>query len=88
MKYKRVVGRLRELEKMRGAVRTLEVAMEGLTPEERIVLDRFYVRPKPCYIQELCQLLQVEQSTVYRRKNQALQKLEETIFGEEGFTGE
>ena len=88
MKYKRIVGRLRELEKMRGAVRTLEVAMEGLTPEERIVLDRFYVRPKPGYIQELCQLLQVEQSTVYRRKNQALQKLEETIYGEEGFTGE
>ena len=76
-----VERRLRELDAMRCAVAVTEQAMQQLTPEERLILDRLYVHPEVNNVQELCQLLEVEPSSVYRRKNKAVDKLARVMLG-------
>ena len=64
--------------------RTLGVIQKGLgalTPEQMLILSRFYIYREKGYPQYLCQALGVEQSTVYRRKDRALGKFIEAVFG-------
>lgn len=75
-----VERRLRELDSLRQAVRNLEQAMEVLTPEERLVVQMMLVCPERKAVQKLCGLLCVEQAQVYRRREQALRKLEKVLF--------
>lgn len=53
----------------------------ALTPQEKMVLEKFYVNRTDGYIQHLCRELCVEKSTVYRIKNTALEKFAAVIFG-------
>ena len=64
----------RELEEMEGV-------LQALTPEERLVLDWMVIRPKKKAAEQLCQMLELEKSSVYRRKNRALEKLRQTVRG-------
>ena len=74
-----LIGQLYRTEK------TLEVIRRGLaalTPEERLILSRFYIYREKGHAQRLCQTLSVEQSSVYRRKDQAVEKFTEAVYGE------
>lgn len=52
-----------------------------LTPEERLVLQMLYIAPQKGNIQRLCGLLECEQSTVYRRRDKALEKFTVAMYG-------
>ena len=76
MDYKQeVVRRLQNLDAQRQAVQTLEQALQVLTPEERLVVQMMCICPEKKAAQKLCGLLHVEQSSVYRRRDRALEKL-------------
>lgn len=78
---KDVVLRLRGLDAMRQAVQTVEGALQVLTPEERLVAQLLLISPQKGNVQRLCEMLCVEQSSVYRRRERVLEKLEGVLFG-------
>ncbi len=75
-----VERRLRELDGMRQAVQNMEEAMGVLTPEERLVVQMMLICPEKKAGQKLCQILNMELSSVYRRKERAVRKLERALF--------
>lgn len=77
---KEVIRRLGELDGLRQRVRNLEQAMQVLNPEERLVAERLFIHPAKGNVQILCQELEVEQSTVYRRRESVLKKLAEVMI--------
>lgn len=78
-KKKEVVYRLRELEGLRQRVQILEQALQVLNPEERLVIQMMLICPQRGNVQRLCELLAVEQSSVYRRRDRALEKLAQVL---------
>ncbi len=78
-KKKEVVHRLRELEGLRQRVQILEQALQVLNPEERLVIQMMLICPQRGNVQRLCELLTVEQSSVYRRRDRALEKLAQVL---------
>lgn len=78
--YDKTLNRLRNLQAMRRQVAATDQALQELTPEERLVAQLLLVSPQKGNVQRLCQLLEVEQSTVYRRREQVLKKLNNLIF--------
>ena len=85
----RLMGNLRrrevlgsQLRQTRSWVTSVERAMEVLSPEERLVLDRFYVYPRRGAADRLAEELGVERSQVYRKKDQALKLFTLAMFGE------
>ena len=73
------VRRLRELDAQRQAVEAMEGALQMLTPEERLVVQMMYICPEKDAVQKLCQLLCLEQTSVYRRRKRALGKLAKAL---------
>lgn len=63
-------------------IEIVENALLVLDPEERMVADWLFVYPRKGNVQRLCQVLGVEQSTVYRRRERMLRKLVTAMFGE------
>ena len=53
----------------------------ALTPEERLVLQRMYLLPDKGAVETLCEELGVEQSTVYRRRDQAIRHFTLALYG-------
>lgn len=83
-----VVRRLKNMDEMRQQVQqlqrqldSLEAAMQELTPEERLVTEFMLVHPQKNNVQQLCQMLGIEQASVYRRRGRVLNKLEKVLFG-------
>ena len=70
-----LVQRLRRWETMRQEVAALDWAVQQLTPAERLVLQRLVLNRTPNGSREVCDVLDVELSTVYRRKREVLDKL-------------
>lgn len=70
-----VVKQLRQLKQMRLQVARLEEAMAELTEEECNILATLYLHPKRNNVDKLCEMLEVERTTVYRRRDKALKKL-------------
>jgi len=71
-------------DKLRSAnseLRILETALDSLREDERLVLELFYVHRRKGHVEELQERLNCEASTVYRRKNTALQKLYDRVYG-------
>lgn len=64
-------------------VESVENALCILDPEERLVLERLYIFPGKGGLEWLCQELNMEQATVYRRRNKALQKFTVALYGAE-----
>jgi hypothetical protein len=52
-----------------------------LTPEERLVLLRIFILPESGSIQRLCDELNVEQSSVYRKRDKALEAFTLALYG-------
>lgn len=56
-------------------------ALGALDPEERLVLHHLYMYPQADALEQLCQKLEVEKSSVYRRRDKALQKFTLALYG-------
>jgi hypothetical protein len=64
--------------------RWLEVtdnALKGLPREERLILQRLYICPEKGAIDRLCEELEMERSSVYRHRDQALQSFATALYG-------
>lgn len=59
----------------------IEAALQALTEEEQLVLDRFYIHPQRGNADKLCEELCVERASVYRRKDQALRRFTMALYG-------
>lgn len=71
----------RRLKEARLWVSMVNKALAILTEDERLVLDRFYIHPAKGNVGELCERLKVEQSTVYRRRDNALRRFTLALYG-------
>lgn len=56
-------------------------ALDALQPEERMILRRMYVYPQRGSLQRLTEELGVEQSTLYRRRDKALERFTIALYG-------
>ena len=71
-------------ERLRQVKRWLAVTQKGLavlTPEERLVVQLLYIMPRKGNLTRLCDMLDCAQSTVYRRRDKALQKFTMALYG-------
>lgn len=71
----------RNLERTRIWVEAVSKAMETLTPEERLILDRFYVNPERGAAEDLADSLMIDRKTVYARKDTALWRFTTALYG-------
>lgn len=62
-------------------VRVVDRALGVLSPEERLVLDRFYINRQKGSAERLMDELCVEKSQVYRRKDAALRHFTVALYG-------
>lgn len=74
-----IVRLLRAYGQQRQAVARMDEAMQVLSPEERLVADRLLIYPRKGGAQQLCQMLNVEQASIYRRRDKVLEKLAQVI---------
>ncbi len=69
-----------QIVRLQEEIQTLENALQELNPEERLVAEFLLVSPERGNVQRLCEILEVEQSSIYRRKEQVLEKIARTIY--------
>lgn len=62
-------------------VRQMDDALKLLDSEERLVLEWCYMRHTKGAVDDLCEKLSVEKSTVYRRREDALRKFTLAYYG-------
>ena len=62
-------------------VQAVESAIDGLEPEDQLVLRRFYLEPGTGIAEELCEALCVERAAVYRRRDRALKRFAREFYG-------
>lgn len=60
---------------------TTDRALSVLSPEEKLVLQRFYIYPERGSVDRLCSELGVEQSSVYRKRDKALHRFTTALYG-------
>lgn len=75
-----VAERLQNMGQVRQELERLERALGELSPEERLVAEYLLISPVRGNVQRLCEILQVEQSSIYRKKEKVLQKIAEAIL--------
>lgn len=71
-------------ERLRQVRRWLQLTHKGLqvlTPEERVVVQMLYIMPRKGNVTRLCDILDCGQSTVYRRRDRALEKFTVALYG-------
>ena len=56
-------------------------ALSALSAEERLILHRLYMYPEKYAPEQLCQELNLEKSSVYRRRDKALQHFTVAYYG-------
>ncbi len=71
----------RSLEQARIWVRLVDTGLELLSPEERLILDRFYIHPERGAADRLAGDIRIDVKTVYRRKDAALRKFTISLYG-------
>lgn len=86
MRRDEVVAALRQAERDRTQIARLQVrlaafekAWRGLSKEEQELLQRLVVDRRRGNVERLCQELDIEPASVYRRRNKALKKLGERL---------
>lgn len=62
-------------------VSTTDKAMSVLTGEERTILTKMYVTPQKGAVNDLCGALGLEQSSIYRKRDQALYRFTIALYG-------
>lgn len=76
-----VAGRLRDYQHICEAKQQVEQALSTLSPEERTILQMMDICPQRGNTEKLCNILDCETSTVYRRRNIALCKVYHRLYG-------
>ena len=56
-------------------------ALSALNPEEKLILHRLYIYPEKNGLARLCQELDVETSSIYRRRDRALRHFTLAFYG-------
>lgn len=72
------------LQNAKAWVRIVDRAMTSLREEEQLILTRLFIRPYKGSVERLCKELGVESSSVYRRRDQALQTFTLALYGATG----
>ena len=62
-------------------LKVTEQAFGTLEPAEQTILQQLYMQKSPGVMDRLCQMLQAEKSTIYRRRDKALDKLALALYG-------
>lgn len=62
-------------------VKLVDDALDILTEDDRLILDRFYIHPEKGNVERLCMDLGCEKATAYRRRDQALRTLTISLYG-------
>lgn len=63
-------------------VDTTKCALSVLTKDERHILEKMYITPCRGVVNKLCVELGVEQSSVYRKRDQALYRFTMALYGD------
>lgn len=69
-----VAQQLRQMEQLRRWLELADRQVQQLTPVERMILDMMILHPQKGNAALLCQLMGVEERTVYRRRSRLLEK--------------
>lgn len=69
------------LEQAKIWVDMVQDALRVLNPEEKLVLSRLYIYPEKGSLERLCQELGVEQSSIYRKRERALRRFTQALYG-------
>lgn len=69
------------LEQAKLWVSTADRALGVLTAEEKLILHRMYIYPERNAVERLCGELGVEQSSIYRKRDQALIRFTVALYG-------
>ena len=75
-----VIRRLRGYEYLRHSLEETEQALAQLSPAERLVIQMLVIRQDRGNLGRLCQMLEVEKSTVYRIRTKALRQLADLLL--------
>ncbi len=62
---------------------TVSRALGALEPEEQLILQQMYIVPQRGALERLSDSLGVEKSSIYRRRDKALQKFTISLYGGE-----
>lgn len=60
---------------------TCDRALRVLSSEERLILEKMFICPEAGCVQRLCEDLGVEQSSVYRKRDRALERFTRSLYG-------
>ena len=60
---------------------TFHRAMRSLSREEKLILQRMFILPESGCVQRLCEELGVEQSSIYRKRDKALERFTRSLYG-------
>ena len=71
----------RTLKQVKRWLATADRGLLALAEEERLVLQRLYLYPEKGAVDRLCNELGVEQSTIYRKRDQALERFTLAMYG-------
>lgn len=71
----------RSLEQAQKWVALVEAGMEILSQEERLILERFYIKPEKGAADRLAGDLNLDVKTVYKRKDAALRHFTISLYG-------
>lgn len=62
-------------------VSMVDKALSILSDEERMVLEQFYLHPVKGAVEGLCERMNIEKATVYRRRDNALRRFTIALYG-------
>ena len=71
----------RSLEQAQRWVNCVQGALSVLAPEERLILMRLYICPERKAVERLAGELGIEQSSIYRHRDRALEKFTMALYG-------
>ena len=71
----------RSLKQVKQWLHVADRGLAALTEEERLVLQRLYLYPERGALDRLCNELGVEQSSIYRKRDQALHRFTVAMYG-------
>lgn len=71
----------RTLQHVRQWLNVADRGLLALNADERLILQRLYLYPQKGAIERLCSELGLEQSSVYRKRDQALHRFTAAIYG-------
>lgn len=71
----------RSLEQTKLWLETADRGLKALTAEEKLILYSMYICPSIGNLESLCQRLEVEKSSIYRKRDKALARFTLAMYG-------